>query len=93
MPLVCFFHGKIGKLTGQIIQSNQGNRLREKNYSIIKKKERVKMVNLYDIDIRRIICHEIEKKKAGMEHATVLFSESLLKTNDDVNRLIIERLR
>ncbi len=50
------------------------------------------MVNIYDLDIRRIICHEIEAKKSGMEHATVLCETELLETNVDVKHLIIERL-
>lgn len=50
------------------------------------------MVNIYDIDIRRIICHEIEAKRIGMEHATVLSDNKLLINNIDVFSLIKERL-
>lgn len=50
------------------------------------------MVNIYDLDIRRIICHEIEAKKTGMEHGTVLCDSELLELNVDVFNLIKERL-
>jgi len=50
------------------------------------------MINFFDIEIKRVICHEIIPKLIGKEHGSVNCTNKLLILSQSVKELLIERL-